>query len=71
MSDSDIAAKGVLVKYMDNGDYYYMHKKANGSIEAEPTQTGALLFTPSQAKKFINVLIQQNFPFKCGPEVVK
>ncbi len=70
MTDTDIAAKGVLIKYFDN-EYHYMHKMPSGDIVGVPQKKGALLFTPAQAKKFINHLMTQNFPFRCGPEVVQ
>lgn len=71
MSESDIAAKALLVKYNEKGTYYYMHKDSKGNIVGLPKRVGALLFTPKQAKEFINHMIKIKFPFKCGPEAVK
>lgn len=71
MSETDISAKGILIKYKDGKVYHYMHKGPKGDIIALPTKKGALLYTPIQAKKFLNILIKQRFPFKCGPETVK
>lgn len=72
MSDSDISVKGVLVKYRENGEEQFMHKNtSNGDIVGRPFKKGAILFTPVQAKNFINHMIKIKFPFKCGPETVK
>ncbi len=70
MSDTDISAKGLLVKYIDKGEYHYMHN-VNGAMEGVPTTKGAMLFSPPQASKTINYLMKRKFPFKLGTEVVK
>ena len=74
MSDSDISAKGVLVKYIDkhNGEnsYHYMHN-VGGDMQGVPSKKGAMLFSPPQATKTINYLKKRKFPFALGTEVVK
>lgn len=71
MSDSDISAKGVLIKYKERGQYFYLHKGPKGDIVGVPKQKDALLFTPVQAKNTINMLKRNGFPHACGPEVVR
>lgn len=71
MSDSDIGVSGMLIKYREAGTYHYMHKDASGNIVGLPKKEGALLFTPKQAKNFINHMKKIGFPFMCGPEAVK
>lgn len=69
MSDSDISAKGLLVKYKENGKTHFLHKKKNGDIVGIPQKKDALIFNPVQAKQTINLLIKDGI--KAGPETVR
>ena len=71
MSDSDIAVRGVLIKYRENNQENFMRKDEQGNIVGTPQRVGALLFTPSQGAKFINHMTKIGFPFQCAPEPVK
>jgi len=71
MSDSDISVSSLLVKYRENGILHFMHKDAAGNIEGRPLKKGALLYTPKQAKVFINYMKKIGFPFQCGAEAVR
>lgn len=69
MSDSDISAKGLLVKYNVNGVPHYLHKAGNGDLVGVPQKKKALIFNPVQAKGAINLLLRKGIT--AGPEVVR
>lgn len=69
MSDSDISAKGMLVKYKVGEQVLYLHKAKNGDLVGIPQKLNALIFNPVQANSAINLLLKDGV--KAGPETVK
>lgn len=71
MTDSDISIKSVLVKYIENGRPFYIHKTQMGEIIGMPKREGALLFTPGQAESFINHALKTGNALQFMVEPVK